>query len=53
MENTLILNTENSSHVKVQSQNDADLFVDIKGIVHNEFIAAGEAVKQAFYHEVL
>jgi hypothetical protein len=44
--------SKNVKWVKNKVKNVLIIFFDIKGIVHKEFVLAGQAVSSAYYYEV-
>ena len=45
--------TKRESYAKIQGQNTVDRFFDNKGIIHKEFVPAGQTINAAFYQAVL
>ena len=54
MEDAILSATEKSVPLSQQHQVDADhvFFLDIRGIVHKEFVPSGQTVNRKFYCEV-
>ena len=53
MEDAILSATEKSAPSSQQHQVNADYFLDIRGIVHKEFVPPGQTVNGKFYCEVL
>ena len=53
MEDAILSATEKSAPSSQQHQANADHFLDIRGIVHKEFVPPGQTVNGKFYCEVL
>ena len=44
---------KNSSLSEIKRQSKADLFFDVRGVVHSKFVPRGQTINQVFYQEVL
>jgi hypothetical protein len=53
MEKSKLTETEEGGQVKSKVKSLLIIFFDIKGIVHKEFILAGQTVSSAYYCDVL
>jgi len=53
METADIPTTPESFHVRITSEDNVHHFLNIKGIIHFEFIPQGQTVNHAYYVEIL